>query len=209
MLFDLRDVIRSLRRDLPYATAVVLTLAVTIGGTTAVFSIVNGVLLKPLTYRESHRLVALEESWREFVHQSPTLEVNERHLQYWREHASSFEALAQYTLLPANLTGAGEAAQITIARANGSLFDVLQVHAALGRLLTPADDRKGREDVAVLSDALWRHRLGGDHAIIGRSITLDGHPHTVIGVLPPDFRLPRKGQLTAKVDAFVPLPGSA
>lgn len=197
MIFDLRDVVRSLRRDLSYAAAVVITLAVTIGGTTAVFSIVNGVLLKPLEYAEPDRLVAIKETWREFVHQYPTLEVNERHAEYWREHASSFDGVAQYAVLPANLTGTGEAAQITIARTSGSLFDVLNVRAARGRALSRAEDRRGAEDVVVISDALWRQRLGADPAIVGRAIALDGRPHTVIGVLPADFRLPRSGQATA------------
>src|SRR3954447_6603088 len=108
LLFDLRDALKSLRRDHSYAATVVLTLAVTIGATTAVFSIVDGVLLKPLAYRESHRLVALKEVWREFSGRSPVLEVNERHFEYWRTHARSFDSMAQFIPLPANLTGAGD-----------------------------------------------------------------------------------------------------
>ena len=198
--FDLRDALKSLRRDPSYAATVILTLALTIGATTAVFSIVNGVLLKPLAYRESHRLVAVREIWRQF---SGVLEVNEQHFEYWRAHAASFESLAQYIPLPANLTGSGEAAQITIVRASGSLFDVLQVPASIGRTLTPDDERDDRPRTVVITDALWRQRFGADPAVVGRSIALDGTPHTVVGVLPEDFRLPRGGQLTAKVDGFV------
>src|SRR6266704_2797642 len=112
--FDLRDVVRGLLRDRAYSLTVVFTLALTIGATTAVFSIVDGVLLKPLAYRESHRLVALREVWKQF---KGTLEVNERHFEYWRAHAQSFEAMAQYIPMPANLTGSGDAAQITVVHA--------------------------------------------------------------------------------------------
>jgi predicted permease len=209
MLFELRDIIRSLRREFPYAGAVVVTLALTIGGTTAVFSIVNGVLLKPLAYADSGRLVVIQETWREFVHQYPTLEVNERHAEYWREHASTFEGIAQLTVMPANLTSPGEAAQITIARSNGSLFEVLRESGAIGRTLSRADDRKGAPDVVVISDRLWRRRFAADASVVGRSLALDGHPHTIIGVLRPDFRLPELGRLKATVDAFVTLHGSS
>src|SRR5512147_248593 len=126
-LFDMRDAFRGLRRDRAYASTVVLTLALTIGATTAIFSIVDGVLLKPLAYRESHRLVSLREVWKQFP---GSLEVNEQHFEYWRQHAQSFDSLAQYIALPANLTGAGEAAQSRVVHASGSLFDVLQVNAA-------------------------------------------------------------------------------
>jgi putative ABC transport system permease protein len=193
-----------LRRDRAYAITVIATLALTIGATTAVFSIVNGVLLKPLPYPDPHRLVALREVWREFAGRYPTLDLNERHLEYWREHARSFEGLAQYTRIPANLTGRGEAAQILVVRSSGSLFGVLGVRAAIGRTLTPMDEPEGAPDVVTLADGLWRERFGADPAAVGTSIVLDGRTYTVVGVLPADFRLPLGGQLTAAVDAFVP-----
>src|SRR5689334_9094586 len=116
LAFDIRDALRSFRRDRAYAATVIVTLAVTIGATTAVFSIVNGVLLKPLAYRESHRLVSVREIWGDVEHRvSSSLEVNERHLNYWREHATTFDSLAQYIVRDANLTGRGEAAQISVA----------------------------------------------------------------------------------------------
>src|SRR3954464_7340887 len=139
LFFDLHDVLRGLRRDRAVALTLVLTLALTIGATTAMFSIVDGVLLKPLAYREAHQLVTIQEVWREFMDRMPTAPVNERHFEYWRSHAHSFESLAQYLTLPANLTGAGDAVQITVARTSGSLFEVLAVQAAVGRTLTAAD----------------------------------------------------------------------
>lgn len=205
LLFDLRDAFRSLRRERAYATTIILTLALTLGATTAIFSIVNGVLLKPLAYRESHRLVALSEIWRQLADRFPVVPINERHFEHWRAHAKTFDSLAQYLAGPANLTGSGEAMQITVVRASGSLFDVLQVPASIGRTLTADDERPGRPEVVVVTDRLWRQRLGSDPAIVGRAIVLDGKPHTVVGVLPPAFRLPLHQQLTAELDAFVPI----
>src|SRR5262245_30578266 len=116
LTFDLRDALRAFRRDRAYAITVILTLALTTGATTAIFSIVNGVLMKPLAYPEPERLVALRENWggRQIFATVSGMEVNERHFQYWREHATLFEALATYRTIPANLTGAGEAAQISL-----------------------------------------------------------------------------------------------
>src|SRR5579871_2621907 len=196
MLFDLHDVLKSLRRAPGYSATVVLTLALTIGATTAMFSIVDGVLLKPLAYRESHRLVAIRERWGQLF---GPLEVNEHHFEYWRERARTFESMAQYIALPANLTGVGEAVQITVVRASGSLFDVLQVTAARGRALTPDDERVDRARVAVISDACWRQRFGGDASVVGRSMVIDGRPHTIVGVLPEGFTLGDRADRQAEI----------
>jgi putative ABC transport system permease protein len=133
------------------------------------------------------------------------LEVNERHFGYWREHARSFESMAVYRVVPANLTGAGEAMRITVARSSGSLFDVLQTPAALGRTLTLGDEPLGRPDVAVISDGLWRRRFDADPAVIGRTVGIDGHPYAVVGVMPAGFQMPYRTQLTAAVDVVVPV----
>jgi predicted permease len=205
LAFAIRDALRSFRRDRAYAATVILTLALTIGATTAVFSIVNGVLLQPLPYHGSQQLVSVREIWREVIDRARTLEVNERHFEHWRGQARSFTSLAQYTVLPANLTGRGDAVQITLVRSSGSLFDTLHVQAAIGRTLMPADDPEGAPDVVAITDLLWRQRFGADPGIVGSSITVDGKPHTIVGILSPEFRLPRRAQLTATVDAFVPM----
>lgn len=205
MPFDLRDVLRALRRTPGYTLTVVLTLALTIGATTAVFSIVDGVLLQPLAYRESHRLVSIRELWAQFSSRPPGLEVNEQHFEYWRRHAQSFESMAQYITMPANLTGAGDASQIAVCHASGSLFDVLRVQASLGRTVTPADEPSDRPEVVVITDAMWRQRFQSDPAAVGRSIAIDGIPRTVVGILPPDFELPTERAAARAVDAFVPI----
>jgi predicted permease len=204
LLFDLRDAVRGLRRDLGYSLTVVLTLSLTIGAATAVFSIVDGVLLKPLAYRESQRLVSVRESWRQLADLAPALEVNEQHFEYWRQHTRTFESMAQYVVLPANLTGVGAAVQVSVGRASGSLFDLLRLQPALGRTLTPADEPSGRPEVAVITDACWRQRFGSDPHIVGRSLTLDGRTHAIVGVLRPDFQLPT-ARLASVADAFVPI----
>src|SRR4051812_34837549 len=188
MLFDLRDAVRGLVRDRGYAVTVILTLALTIGATTAVFSIVDGVLLKPLAYRDARQLVAVREIWRQFPRTSQ-LQVNEQHFEYWRTHTVSFRSLAQYVMVPSNLTGAGDAAQIAAVRSSGSLFDVLDTSPAIGRVLTTDDEGEDRPRAAVITDTLWRQRFNSDPAVIGRAIAIDGVPHTVVGVLAPDFRL--------------------
>jgi predicted permease len=201
--FDLRDVLRGLRRDRAYTLTVVLTLALTIGATTAVFSIVDGVLLKPLAYRESQQLVSIKEVWRQLSQRVPAMEVNEQHFEYWRQRARTFESMAQYIVLPANLTGVGDAAQIQVARTSGSLFDVLRVQAAIGRTLLTADEPSSQAEVMVITDACWRQRFGSDRNIVGRTVGLDGRPRTIVGVLGPDFRLPTERLSIA--DGFVPI----
>jgi putative ABC transport system permease protein len=203
--FDLRDAIRGFRRDRLYALIVVATLALTVGATTAVFSIVDGVLLKPLSYPAPERLVSVREIWHQFVDRSPTLEVNERHFEYWQQHATSFESMAQFLVLPGNLTGAGDATEIAVVRSSGTLFDVLGATAALGRTLTRDDDRPDAAPVAVITDRLWRQRFAAADGVIGTAMTIDGKPYTIVGVLPASFRLPRGQQLTAAIDALVPL----
>jgi putative ABC transport system permease protein len=211
LLLDLKDSCRALRRDLGYTATSVVVLALTIGATTATFSIVNGVLLKPLAYRESHQLVAIREVQLELVSRFPVLPVNGRHFEEWRRQAQMFEALAEFLPLSANLTGAGDPVQINLVRTSGELFDVLGVRPALGRPLRADDERRGAADVVVLGHAIWRDRFGADASIAGRAIVLDGRPHTVVGVLPASFQLPETPrlagpvQLTARVDALVPL----
>jgi putative ABC transport system permease protein len=205
LLFDIRDGLRNLRRDRGFAATVILTLGLTIGASTAAYSIVDGILLKPLPFPVPERLVTMREIWMEFADRMPAAPVNERHFEYWRQNSHSFRAIAQYITLPANLTSGGAAAQILVTRASGTLFDVLQTQPAQGRALNAADDAPGAPDVVVISDSLWRQRFGGDGSILGTAITLDGTPFTVIGVLPPSFRLPSGEQLLASVEAVVPL----
>lgn len=204
LIVDLRDSARSLRRDRGFSATVILTLAITIGATTAAFSIVNGILIKPLAYPQPEQLVKLREIWREAFGASP-MEVNQRHFEHWRQHTRQFQSMAQFITLPANLTSGGPAAQISATQASGTLFDVLGESAAIGRLMTAEDDRAGSPDVVVIGDSLWRQRFGGTPDVLGASVVIDGAPFTVIGVLRPTFRLPEGQRLQASIDAVVPM----
>ena len=168
-------------------------------------------LLKPLACRESHQLVSIREVELQLVSRLAVLPVNGRHFEKWRRQAQTFDALAEFLPMLANLTGAGDPVQIDLVRTSGELFDVLQARPAIGRPLRADDERRGAADVMVIGHTIWRERFGADATIVGRAIVLDGSPYTVVGVLPATFQLPEAPslagpvQLTAKVDALVPL----
>ena len=210
VLADFRDTVRALRRDPLYAVAVIATLALTLGASPAVFSIVNGVMLRPLAYREAQRLVSAREMVPTIARQYPTLPVNLRHFEEWRNRTISFASIAAMDWRTATLTGAGDPAQIAVVRASGTLFDVLETPVALGRALTRADERPDHPPAVVISDSLWTDRLGRDPLVIGRSLTFGGTPYTVVGVLPAGFELPafdllsESASLSSRFDAVVP-----
>jgi putative ABC transport system permease protein len=190
ILVDFRDTVRALRRDPLYAAAVVATLALTLGASTAVFSIVNGVVLRPLAYPEAQHLVSIREVLPTIAAQYPTLPVNARHFEEWRSRATTFAAIAAVEWRRINLTGAGDPAQVVVVRASGTVFDVLQTPVARGRPLTRTDERSDHPPVAVISQRLWEDRLGRDPQVLGRSLILGGTPHTIVGVLAPGTELP-------------------
>jgi len=210
ILVDFRDALRGLRRDPLYAAAIVATLALTLGASTAVFSIVNGVLLRPLAYPEAQRLVSMREVEARIATQYPSLPVNARHFEEWRTRARSFESLAQLEWRTTNLTGAGEPAQLRVIRASGTLFDVLRMPIALGRPLVRDDERPERPPVVVISDRLWTDRLGRDPQVLGRSLTLGGSQYIVVGVMNPGSMVPtfdalgESASLSPAFDVVVP-----
>jgi predicted permease len=210
LFFDIRDTLRGLRRDRLYTAAVVGTLGLTLGASIAVFSIVNGVLLRPLDHPDPQALVSIREVLPAAVDRYPTLPVTLRHFEVWRDRAASFDSMAAMDWRTATLTGAGDAAQVVVLRTSGTLFDVLQVPVARGRRLTRDDESLGRPAVAVISDQLWRERLGADPGVIGRPLTLNGTEYTIAGVLSPGAGLPRLdalgegGTVTRDVAAIVP-----
>ncbi len=188
---DLRQALRGLRRDRAYTAVALLTLAFGIAANTIIFSIVDGVLLRPLRYLEPGRLVVVNEVVPELARQYPRLPVNARHYFEWRDRASSFERLAIVDQVTWVLTGDGEPEQVDGARVSANLFPLLGARPAAGRLLLEDDDQPGRDTVVVISDALWARRFQRDPAAVGRPLTLDGSPVTIVGVLPASFRLPK------------------
>src|SRR4051794_7783449 len=186
----LKFAVRGLRRDPVYAAAVVVTLALTLGASTAIFSIVNGVLLRPLPYRDPERLVSIREIVPQWTNQYPTLPANARHFEEWRNRASAFAAMAALDWRTTTVSGAGEPSQATILRTSGTLFDVLQMPVALGRPLDRVDEQPDHPRVAVISDALWGEQFGRDPTVAGRRLMLGGTDYTIVGVLPPRFDVP-------------------
>ncbi|HVQ16885.1 MAG TPA: ABC transporter permease [Vicinamibacterales bacterium] len=189
-LYDLRHAARALRHHPGFLAVVVLTLGFGIGINTATFSIVNAVLIRPLAFNEPDRLVALQErlSGSE-LENSPFSPPDFADV---RSEQQSFDGVAAYVQRPAELSGSGAAVRIDVSKVSSNLFDVLGVQPMLGRSFTPEEDRPG-VDVAVLSYGLWQTRLGGDRSIVGRAITLDRRPYTVVGVMPPGFDFPLRG----------------
>ncbi len=171
---------RTLRKSPGFAIVAVLTLAIGIGANTAIFSFVNGVLLKPLPYGEPERIVrVLEKPPGGGRNGISTLNYLD-----WEKDNTVFEFMAAQTGGSVTLTGLSEPTQLRGSRVSPHYFDVFGIKPALGRTFAPDENQSGKDDVAVLSHALWDSQFAADPHVIGRTITLDGRPHTVIGVLP-------------------------
>ena len=202
---DLRYAIRSLTRQPGFTAAVVITLALGIGANTAIFSVVNGVLLRPLPYPNDDRLTAI---WTLFSNgQTETASVPD----YidWKAQGSSFAGMSAYANSNDNLAApGGEPERIPSSRVIADYFQTLGVTPAAGRFFVPDDFVFGSHRVVVLSYGLWQRRFGGDRSIVGRSITLNARPYTVVGVAPEGMRLPARAQLWSPyaVDPSAPPP---
>jgi putative ABC transport system permease protein len=189
---DLRFAFRQFRKNPGFAIAATLILGVGIGATSAIFTVVNTIVLKPLAYRESGRLVSIQEAGI-----PGPLPVNAMHFNAWRESTHAFDAMALIGGTSMNLTGSGEPERFPAARVSPALFPMLGVQPALGRLLRNEEDAPGRDHVVVIENDLWKRRFGAAPDIIGKTITLDGDSYEVVGVLPENFRFPKLSQLYA------------
>jgi putative ABC transport system permease protein len=185
---DWRHAWRLLRRD-PWFTAVgVITLALGIGANGAIFSIVHAVLLRPLPYSQPNQLVMVWESRpREGVNDNV---VSPADFLDWRVRQRVFEGIAAHWTAAVNLTGRDEPERVEAGNISASLFDVLGVAPALGRTFRLEEEQAGTNRVVLLNHGFWKRRFGSDPTVLGRSITLDGHPHEIVGVLPASFRFP-------------------
>lgn len=194
MLADLYLAWRALRRSPGYLVAAVCTLALGVGLNTALFGIVDGVLLRPLPYRDPERLVVLSAPFAG-TSKAVATAFAERTGRAFAGVAYASPGASDATLLG----GGGEPVRVGTSEASGNLFAVLGVVSARGRTLRPGDERPGGARVAVVSDRLWRDRFGADARVVGRTITLDGVPREVVGVLPASFAYPAPG-----VDVWTP-----
>ncbi len=185
---DLRYALRQLRARPSFAAAAVLTLALGIGACTAMFSVVNAVLLRPLPFSEPGRLVVLHES-------NPGQGVEREDLAAetvddWRRDVPSLDGITTWIIWGLTLRGDGEPEEVLIVRASANLFTLLGVAPALGRGFLPEEEVPGRARVVVASHGFWVQRLGADPAAVGRTLILDDEPYTVVGVMPAGFRFP-------------------
>jgi putative ABC transport system permease protein len=187
---DVHHGLRVLRHRPGFTLAAVTTLAIGVAGTTVIFSTVRAVLWRPLPYPNPDRLVMLSLIDATSPKPAETNSVSPPNFVDWRQRATAFTAIAAIRDDGYALTGESVAEQITGDAVTGDFFRVMGVPAAVGRALGPPDAASGAPEVVVLSDGLWRRRYGGDPAVVGRRITLDGISREVVGVMPRDFDFP-------------------
>ncbi|MGH9841026.1 MAG: ABC transporter permease [Blastocatellia bacterium] len=196
---DLRYGARMLLKKPGFTLIAVITLALGIGANTAIFSVVNALLLRPLPYHEPERLVMLAEKSRD----GGRLTVPYPNFEDWRTRAQSFEAMAAVRTWAWNLTGVDKPVQLRGRTVNWNFFQVLGVAPQLGRSFVAEDDRYGAARTALLSNGLWKERFGGDVNVIGKKLLLSGEPYEVIGVAPPGFEYFRADDVYVPIGLFL------
>jgi predicted permease len=194
ILSDARYAMRGILAKPAFTASILTTLALGIGANAAIFSVVNGTLLRPLPYTEPRRLIKLEQI-------DPYYKVSEPEFADYRRDAHSLERVAAVVMESANIAGgAGEPERITGARVSDGFFQVLGVRPLLGRTFASDEDTPGGPGVIVLNYGLWQRRYAGDTTIVGKDVVINGVPQTVVGVMPPRFAYP-----SADVAAWIPL----
>jgi len=207
---DLRYGVRMLLKRRAFTLIAALTVALGIGANTTIFSVVNSVLLRPLSYRDSERLVML---WQTFLKEGwPQVPVTSLDFTDIRAQSQSFEEMASAYLDKEDysLTGAGDAEQVSGMAISANMFDLLGAHAALGRNFLGDEDIVGHDRVVILSHGLWQRKFGADPQVIGKTINLDSQVYSIVGVMPKGFEFPppvKRGllNLSASRDLWVPL----
>jgi putative ABC transport system permease protein len=195
ILQDMRYGIRMLVKTPALTAIVILALALGIGANTAIFSVINAVVLRPLPFDQADQLLFLNE-------RSPVLD--EMSISYpnftdWRNQNHVFEKIGVYNRNSYNLTGYGEAERILTGQVSADLFATLRVNAMIGRVFTNDEDKPGAAPVVVLSYALWQRRFGGQNSILNQALTLNGRSYTVIGVMPADYAFPNRVEMWVPV----------
>ena len=188
---DLRFAVRMLQKNPAFALAAILTLALGIGTTAAVFSVVDSVVLRPLSYAASTQLVMIDEWTPSFG----SIPVNGLHFQEWRRGAKSFDRIALIGGGNVNVTDFSEPERLPAAGVSPDLFPLLGVRPQLGRIFLNDEDVPGRDHVVIISNELWRSHYSADPEIIGRTISIDGVRYEIVGVLPASFHFPRLDDL--------------
>src|SRR6266498_3298568 len=210
-LKDIRYGVRSLLKRPGFTAIAVITLALGIGANTAMFSVINAVLLRPLPYRDPARLVTIwEESPERGMYQMPVSLAN---LRDWVDQNQTFEQISAYTFTNLNLTGTGEPARLGTVRSSANLFPLIGATPVIGRSFLPEEDKEGANHVVILGHALWQSRFGSDPGIVGKWLTLNNQSYTVVGVMASNSQFPVGFGYMGKVlndpiDLYVPLAAS-
>ena len=201
-LHDLRYAARMQLKNPAFTIVAVIALALGIGANTAIFSVVNTVLLRPLPYKDPDRLLMVWEDATKagYPRDTPT---NANYID-WRDQNQVFEGMAALAYDSFNLTGAGDPERLPGRRVSASLFPLLGVEPQIGRVFTAAEDQPGSERVVVLSHGFWQRRFGGDSSIVGKALSLNDRSYTVVGVMPARFQLPASNDQVWVPIAFTP-----
>jgi putative ABC transport system permease protein len=182
---DLRYALRWLGRSRHFTLVAILTLAIGIGGTTTMFSVIHAVLLKPLPFEQAERLVAISHLW-----QGAPTTMSAPNFHDARDQSRAIETAAAYRAGEVTLTGHGEPVRLKAVRVSASFFDVLRARPAIGRTFRPDENTPGKEKVAVISQALWQQRFGSRRDALDTPILLDSVPYTIVGIMPAGFSFP-------------------
>ncbi len=211
MFWELRTSARNLLRSPGFSSAAVATFALGIGGTVAMFSIVHAVVLRPLAYPDSDRLISIREVVAKVSHLYPSIPVTAGHFDRWEKRMKSFDGIGAMTATTRNLTGSGDPERLGVVWTTVGLFSALGVQPQLGRWFTAEEGKPGGPDVVVISDSLWRRRFLADPAIVGKRIVLDGVPYEIVGVFPAGMPFPKGHELhplvslPRRADVFQPV----
>jgi putative ABC transport system permease protein len=198
---DISYAARVLRKSPGFTVVALLAIALGVGANTAIFSVVNAVLLKPLNYRDPGQLVLIFHNYQKLGFQAS---VSAPGYAYYRDNAKSFSDVAAFSSWNVNLTGEGEPERLQGMTITSNVFQTLGATAAQGRTFNAEEDKPGNNHVVVLSDAFWRRRFGGV-PVVGKNITLNGEPYTVTGVMPPEFQLGREWGAQQTPDVWSPI----
>jgi predicted permease len=182
---DVRYALRQLRKSPSFTTVTVLTLALGIGANTAIFSVVNGVLLNPLPFHDASRIVSMFEATPNFFKGS----ISYPNFVDWQRDNRSFEAMAAYRSTDGSITGVGQPENVQAERVSANFFPILGVNPILGRNFSSEEDRRGASPTALISEGLWKRKFASDRNVIGQRLIVAGQPRTIIGVIPASFRL--------------------
>src|SRR5262245_15859858 len=196
---NIRFAFRTLRRNRLFAAFAIVTLGLGIGANTAIFSVIDGVLLKPLPYASGDRLVVINQSTR--LASRPNASVSIKELYDYRDKASTFDALVEYHQMNFDLLRKGNPDRVSTGVVSHDFFNVLGIAPILGRTFVAGDDEPGAEAVLVLSYPYWQKAFGADTGVVGRIVQMNDRPHTIVGVLPSVPMYPQENDVYMSVSA--------